>query len=491
MHMRLLIKSNKGSSLLMVLIVMVVVIIFSITMLTIGSASIRQAQNQELKLQAYYLARSGAHAVASYIVENPDGLSDSARSAFVSNLVLSSPSEPFKLSPDDDGDIRVSVTRPSNELIVVSATGEKEGVTQTVSVDIHVEEAAGVELTKAAYSLGNITMSNGTITGDVFINSNISFDGGARIEGELYIMPDSDISAPHWKTDAYYGTPKIQAEYPSFPIINFPDYPAKPNIQNKKDNLIVTTSAEINSDTHFTGKISVSQSGKLTIKKPTNRVIYANSFEFSGGGTVNDEGPGSLFLYIENDLTVSSNRTITLNIGDEDTNIVVGKLSLNGHIVAKRAEGKKGRLNIYIKDEFSMNGTISFIGQDEEVGRAINIYYGGTKPLTFYNVATIPGLLHVKQAELVLSSSSRVTGTIITGGPKVTLTGGTNLTLDMIYAPNAVVDFNNGTVRGCIISQSLSISGGARLYYKPLNTEYEEWTGGSSDKTSYTIEKWY
>ena len=62
-----MLKSNQGSSMPLVLLIMVILVIFSVTALSLGSASVKNADNQEKKLQAYYLARSGTIAVASYV----------------------------------------------------------------------------------------------------------------------------------------------------------------------------------------------------------------------------------------------------------------------------------------------------------------------------------------------------------------------------------------------------------------------------------------
>lgn len=443
--MRLFMKNVKGSTLLMVLVVLVIVIIFSVTALTIGSASTKQAYNQEMKLQAYYLARSGTHAVASYIVDNPDNLSDSARAAFVSNLVGKT-SEPFKLKPDDEGEISTTVTKPSDTLLVVSSTATVGGMTQTVSVDIHVEKAVGIVLTKAAYASGDITMTGDKITGDIFSRKNITITGGSVL-GEVYIMPDSKVTVPSWKTDAFYGTPNIQTEYPSFPTINFPNFPDNTIISNVKDNLTVNGSATINKDTIYTGGITVN---------------YGN---------------------------------LAITLGDEDIDIVVSSLAIkSGSITVSRPEGKKGRLNVYVANTFEITGgaEIIFDGRQEGNGRAINIYYKGTKKITLGNGVSLYGLLHVDQAEIEMTGGSNGTLTIITEGPKVTIWNGANVTLDMIYAPNTPVTLTSGGhVKGSIISKSLLIENGSTLTYKPLSTDFDEWTGGSSDKTTYKLGNWH
>lgn len=490
--MQKLLLNNKGSALPMVLTVLIIVIIFSVTALTIGSASIKQAENQELRLQAYYLARSGANAVASYIIKKADQSTEAQMNTFISNLLTTGTSEAFKLDPSDKGEIKVSVTRPSDNLLLISSTAAIGSISKTVAVEIFVEKAAGVVLTKAAYSLGNIHINNGTVNGDIFSSSGINFTGG-KVNGEVYVSPGASVTVLHNPTSQYFnGTPKVQAATPAFPNVDFPVFPAKPNISNIKDRLTVTSTGEIRNDTYYTNGIFV-ENGTMTIFKPTKREIYAKEFKVSGSGAVKDDGgAGGLFLYIENGFSVTANNKITFTVGDADTNIVMKKFDLGGQITIKRPEGKKGKFNLYISEEFNFNyGFIKFEGQEDRDAKAVNLYYGGTKKLTLGSDVAIPGLLHIKQSELELGGGSRSSGSIISGGSKITITGGTNIVTDMIYAPNATVNFVNGTVTGCIISKFLYMDGGATLNYKPLDTEFEEWTGGSAGKTSYKMGNWY
>ena len=129
-----MIKSNQGSSMPLVLLIMVILVIFSVTALSLGSASVKNADNQEKKLQAYYLARSGTIAVASYIVENPDGLTDSQMNSFVNKLLAAGTSEAFQLDASDRGEIVVTIEQPSDKKLVVQSTASIDAISQTVSL---------------------------------------------------------------------------------------------------------------------------------------------------------------------------------------------------------------------------------------------------------------------------------------------------------------------------------------------------------------------
>jgi len=481
--------SNEGSALPIVLTIMVIVVIFSVTALTIGSASMKQAENQELRVQAYYMARSGAHAVASLILNKAETLSETDMNTFVSNL-NGKTSEPFNL--DGTGEIRVTVTKPSEDLLVVSSTALLETMKQTVSVDILVEKSATkLILTKAAYSSGEIKINNGNVYGDIFASEKVTFTGG-KVHGEVYVSDGISVVPNGSNTGYYNGSPKPQPVTPTFSTVSFPDPPTKPVISTHVSSLTVDTSGEIRNDIYFTNGIFVNN-GKLTIYKSSDREIYANRFTVGGSGVVNDDGGnGALLLYIENDFSVTANNNITFTIGDSDTNIVMKKLNLGGNIIVKRPAGKKGKLNLYISEEFNFNyGQIKFEGEEDET-QAINLYYEGTKTLTLASNAAIPGLLYVKQADLKLSGGSRTSGCIISGGKNITITGGANIISDMIYAPDASVTISaGGNVTGCIISDSLTMDGGAVLTFKPLDTGFEEWTGGTPGKISYNLGKWH
>ena len=68
------ISNQKGSVLIYVLVVTVVLSILGVTVLNIATAETKQVVFQENQIKSFYAARSGADAVASYLIENIDEL---------------------------------------------------------------------------------------------------------------------------------------------------------------------------------------------------------------------------------------------------------------------------------------------------------------------------------------------------------------------------------------------------------------------------------
>ena len=61
--------NNKGFALVTVVIVMAVLMIFGTTILAVSVSENRQVRFQEQSIQHFYVARSGADSVASYLIK--------------------------------------------------------------------------------------------------------------------------------------------------------------------------------------------------------------------------------------------------------------------------------------------------------------------------------------------------------------------------------------------------------------------------------------
>ena len=177
---------NHGFSLPLVLMILMILMIISAAILGLGAASIKSTQQQELKLQAYYLARSGVHAMAYYIIDNPDGLSDDEMNAYIEYVLHEGPSNSFKLDDDDQGDIYVSLSRPSEEILLVQATATVGNVSDTVSLNLIANMTQDTVFDKAVYSFGKMLIK-ASVNGDIAGFDVIVFDWGANFDGDVFI----------------------------------------------------------------------------------------------------------------------------------------------------------------------------------------------------------------------------------------------------------------------------------------------------------------
>jgi type II secretory pathway component PulK len=104
-------KGEKGSALITVLIVMGVLTVLGAALLHYSLTDNLQVINDEKRMQAHYLARSGAEAVADYIMKNPDGVDE----------LLGKKTESVELG---EGTFQVEVTKRDNGELLIESTGD-------------------------------------------------------------------------------------------------------------------------------------------------------------------------------------------------------------------------------------------------------------------------------------------------------------------------------------------------------------------------------
>ena len=123
------VKNNRGSMLAMILIFTVVLTILGTAILQISLANTRNVIRQESSLKAYFIAQSGANALAHHISTNS--------SADIAGMVNSGPTNPLNVI---DGELTIDVTEVGDSL-VISAVGEVREAEKEVKVIM--EKSAG------------------------------------------------------------------------------------------------------------------------------------------------------------------------------------------------------------------------------------------------------------------------------------------------------------------------------------------------------------
>lgn len=509
-----LLNSNRGMALPLVLVTIVIFVMFSTAILGMGTVDTKGAVQDSYKAQAYYYAHSGADAVASYIVENPDGLSESERKALVDRMIAAGASNPFTLSSSDSGVIVVDMSRSGNT-ISIRSTATYQGIQESVTLNILETVIGGEPFNKAIYSRGNITISEGgTVEGDVASLSRITLDGGSRVTGTIYIHPDADessVSSPPWISTTIENLTEI-FDYDTFPFPEFPAYPSGLSSDNTTLNVNSGT-RRIESDVYYRGGIAVTNGELQIVRMNTDRIIRTRYLRVSGSGRVSDirSGNRTLQIYVDEDLELSSNTTLTFDLGDGDIILRVRRLLLNqGHIQVNH--NGTGKLYIFVDDVFHIDGSSSInhswsasAAQLEDWAKKVLVYYAGTidkdgndirNPgnsyyLKFPNAVKVVATLHVKEAKIHITNGTGVVGNIISGGSKLQFDGGTNSDVKVVYAPNAEIEVRGGAlVTGIVVCDSFSISGGARVKYQPIGEEEMEYFKDVAGKTVYTYGHW-
>jgi cytoskeletal protein CcmA (bactofilin family) len=499
-----MIKSNQGSSMPLVLLIMVILVIFSVTALSLGSASVKNADNQEKKLQAYYLARSGTIAVASYIVENPDGLTDSQMNSFVNKLLAAGTSEAFQLDASDRGEIVVTIEQPSDKKLVVQSTASIDAISQTVSLEILIENyTSDKKFSKAIFSNGNIFMTGGTtVTGDMAAisdDASVSISGGSTVDGVIYISPDTDPS----KVTSSVPVEVVHLEtIPDFPKPYFPKFPEPPAISHTGTSLIVDWSGDktISESIHYSENITANNN-TLFIRADSPMKVRAGSLTVGGGACMQIDANHGLDLFIDNNMVLSGDNVININT-DHDINIITPKFSYTyGQWEINRTPGKKGRVNLYVTENLGIVGgsNINYVEGQEALATLLNIYYAGKNQysdnirLTLENGTSLAASLYIENDDLQISGGHHFYGRIISGGENISINGGSGIIVELLYAPEAVADLTGGVqINGSIVADSISISGGSNIVYKELDVDVDDFTEEiSDDKITYKYGNWF
>ncbi|MFW6282135.1 MAG: hypothetical protein ACOC1O_05010, partial [bacterium] len=182
-------KNEEGSSLILLLLLITVV---SILGLSLFRMSLNQYQNtirEEKRVQAYYIAKSGANLVASAIEKDliiPEELDQKS-------------SEPYSIN---DGYFTVKVNHNEN-ITTITSIGTLDNLSQEVTVELarfsNYDQLPNLD--HAIFSDGELNIGHIDITGDIGVNKHNNIQKpieitnvNATINGDIYVGPDG---SPH------------------------------------------------------------------------------------------------------------------------------------------------------------------------------------------------------------------------------------------------------------------------------------------------------
>jgi len=328
------IKSEKGSALPLTMVVVFVLTLLGFTLLAFSMTETRQVFRDENRMKAHYLARSGAHAVAEYIINNPENAVD---------LINSSESE---LVNYGDGTIKVLVYGNPFDEIYVRSTGEFNDVNQSVVVTV---KNVGIDFPVYGNSVAFTAQGNSAAAlygGDaVYGNENgknfvdlIVKEGEAvhqYFEYEQVVLPCEDQ-----KLQIFYGACPVtpNTNISSGQEIN--ETGLHGTIQLNRGNFHIGAYNPMGN--HILLKatsIDLGGNAKMTVSLDNNIVaLVVDKLEFTGNSSIVVEGDGHLLIYIKQLFEGRSDFVI-----DNDTNTYV---------------------NVYVLEnaEFKLAGTPNFTG---------------------------------------------------------------------------------------------------------------------------------
>lgn len=418
-----IIRNTKGIALGTVLILASILTLLGFTIWHYSSRDILGAERAEKKMQAYYLAKSGADAVAQYIITNPDNID---MSAYVESLIDAPESNPIKLDEDTPGHFNVKVDRDKDNSLVITATGTVDSIKESVQIKLHQRENIP-EIDVALFANSNINMGqsgSSKIIGDVATNAeqpgSIYFPWSAYIKGNLFIGPNGNIdkvitgARPNPKDNVEGEIHKLEA-IRNYELPDFPDFPS---------NL-------------------------------PNRGAFEAGWNPSPPYHIYHDGRYSK-------ITVLSE--LVVHIGDQDRIIVTDDLIVEGAGKITLNKTGKGKLYLYVGNEFKIlnSGTINNRGQASDV----ILYFKGSGTINLGGNTKFVGCVHLENANLIIANSGGITGHIITGGNHIEISGAASAHVRAIYAPNAHVKMKgSGSLTGALICKSFEAEGNSTLTF--------------------------
>jgi Tfp pilus assembly protein PilX len=450
-----IVKANqRGIVLPIIMIIMLSLSVLGLSSLAVWNFNSRSTVLEKNQLKAYYIARSGSEATASYILSNPDALT---MKNYVDQLV----GHESSAVPLGDGTFKVYVTR-ANNLINIKSVGTVGSVSRTSTITLNetTTTSSSISLSStldmALFSIGAISMNNGTVTGNVGTNSTanggVTLTGNPKINGNVVIGNGGVINAngtspvvskPSNGGPFITGTITSQTANRTYTLPTFPDFPS-----NLTSNGSLTTVWWPNSTSYITAD------GQYTdITVPSNLVI--------------DVGSGQRYIRVNN-----------LN--------VAGSLTLTG----------SGTLYLYVANTFTLggSGSINLSGDPTK----LIMYYKGSSTLTLAGGTNFYGTIFAKTSNVTLTGGGGLHGNLICGGAPdqnpaqtVNISGGATVIVQAIYAPNAVVNITNGLVTGAIVAKNINISGGATVTFSSsATTSFPSflWENTGSGVTTYSMD---
>lgn len=320
-------KAEKGSVLVMVMVTMAALLILGVVLANTGSAEILGTSRQEQKMKAFYLARSGAEAVASSIIKDP-GLAGT-----ISDQGFSDPKDL------GGGNFKVKVEPSGADRLLITSTGKFRRAEETVTLILD-RANVGVDLLfdRVIFSNNdlNISHNNADVTGD--IESRGSIIGKQKIENKGYkayenstrvypppIFP-SDIDPTNNKLEAGNGTKNIYGDGYYKTISTGPNGAIKV-YTNGGDIRVVAETVDIKGDLQVVdgGRLLLFVHGDATFQTPHSATAGSLIVFMLGNGTATIQAHGWFNGYI-----YAPDATVNLNSGAVVHGAVIAKQLVKG-----------------------------------------------------------------------------------------------------------------------------------------------------------------
>lgn len=430
-------RKHNGSSLVLALGISLSLLILIMAVSTTLSAETKTSVNQQKKIQAYYIARSGAEATAKWITTmTPD------EDTRFNNSFFPLHSNNNSLGNNTNGTFDLRITKQSEKITVIS-TGKIDNITDTVALVLKAQSINTSKLTvkTAIWGIDNLTIKS-NVNGDVGTSSQnpVILDWGFNINGKIYTngtvnKPDySNAVTIHPLSESYnYASPIFQA-YPN-------------NLTNMSNIL-------------------------LDGGEPKNGSHYSIN-----GNTYYDT------------ITVTANRFLQINTNNHDTRIRIKNFDVQqGRIIINGS----GKLTLFIDNLINLKGTVNKDGSINNSNQLLMYCNTNNGLLNLDNGVYINGSLYIGNSSINITGGTNINGDIVTTGKSFKMGGGSNTLSGIIYAPNADINLSSGAnINGAVIGKTVTLENGGEtvtLINNSITSQNEIQT--SQNTTAYIQDHW-
>ncbi len=295
-------KSERGSALLMTIVVTIIVLFLGSSLGLLAMVETRMASREEASMQAYYLARSGADAMAQAIISDPALLDDPT-------IQTEDFSDPVSLG--DAGEFQVRVIQ-SDGLLRVRSKGTVRD--QQRMVELTLSGGGFFNHTVVAYG-SSLSLGGATVHGSVAASQDTTVSGYA---GEIVVIPP-DVTPPTiWERSK-------------------PDLGTAQSVPGAKNDTIAVTPG--NAGIYYTS-VTIKNKETLAIDlEGQTRSMIIDTLDFKGStGTIKLINEGRLLLwvnYLGGNFTIEAEdpTNLTLYYLGEHLSITSTNNSMVGNIV--------------------------------------------------------------------------------------------------------------------------------------------------------------
>jgi hypothetical protein len=286
-------KSNNenGSALAMVLIIMVVLMILGTALLSISLAENKFSIKNEDKLQAYYIARSGAQSVAEYLVKGENAA-----------LVLNKSSEEETLITGGKYQVTVSYPIAGNTKVVdVTSIGTFKDVSQTSIIRLEETNVGLGMFEHTIFAYDGVGMSSGNSVNNVAIVGSISSNGPITVNSSS-------------------GGYTVNGSYPnqSYPFVPI-NKPATTPISAITTDVTLVAGSNVHIETPY---INMNNSDTITVNGTGAANLYITGA--SGSTNINSSIKGSI--------TIAANAQLNIFLLNNTTIDLSGSPNITGKI---------------------------------------------------------------------------------------------------------------------------------------------------------------